>query len=139
MAASTSFRLSDAARRRLTETADRLGTSASALLERLIHEGVDALEHPGITYRGPVHDRRAGVAGGPDVWEVVGRLQELRGPEERRIATLAEEIQVHARLVRVALDFAAANPDAVQEHIARNKEAAVASSAAAEGRAALLA
>ncbi len=39
--------------------------------KRLIIEGVDPLDHPGIVYRGPSHDRRAALAGGPDVWEII--------------------------------------------------------------------
>lgn len=41
---STPFRLSDGARHRLAERAERDGVSATALLERLIVEGVDALD-----------------------------------------------------------------------------------------------
>ena len=47
------------------------------MLERLIIEGVDTLDHPGIVYRGPSHDRRAALAADPDVWEIVGRLRDL--------------------------------------------------------------
>jgi hypothetical protein len=78
-AKSTSFRLSEEARARLAEQAAREGISATALLERLILEGVDALEHPGIVFRGPPHDRRAALAAGPDDWDVVARLRALDG------------------------------------------------------------
>lgn len=135
---STSFRIGDEAKRRLAQSAERQGLSATALLERLILEGVAALEHPGIVYRGPSHDRRAALAGGPDVWEVISRLRELEGAEERRIATLAAESEVHPRLIRVAIEFAAAHPEEVEARIRRNREAADASRRAAEQRDALL-
>lgn len=138
-AKSTSFRLGDEARQRLHERADREGVSATALLERLIIEGVDTLDHPGIVYRGPGHDRRAALAAGPDVWEIVARLRELDGSEEQRIATLSSETDLHPRQVRAALEFAARHPDEIQYRIARNEQAIVEGREAAEQRRALLA
>lgn len=138
-ARSTSFRISEEAKRRLAARAECEGTSATTLLERLIIEGVDALDHPGIVYRGPLHDRRAALAGGPDVWEVIARLRELKGTEEKRIGILAEEIDLHPRLVRLALEFAAEHPDEVEDRIRRNKTAATSSRRSARQREALLA
>lgn len=137
-AKSTSFRISEEARARLAEQAAREGTSATALLERLILEGVDALEHPGIVFRGPPHDRRAALAAGPDVWEVIARLRELEGSEEQRIAALAAESDLHPREIRLALDYAAAHPEDVQARIESNETAAAASRQAAQQRAELL-
>jgi hypothetical protein len=137
-ARSTSFRLSDEARQRLTERAEREGVSATELLERLIVEGVDTLDHPGIVYRGPPHDRRAALAAGPDAWEVVARLRELEGSEEERIETLAEESDLHAREIRVALEFASRHPDDVEARIKANEDAIAAGQRATEQRRALL-
>lgn len=138
-ATSTSFRLSDEARQRLSERAEREGISGTALLERLIIEGVDTLDHPGIVYRGPSHDRRAALAAGPDVWEVVSRLRELDGDEEERIATLAAESDLHPRQIRAALEFAARHRDDVETRIAQNERAIIEGRRAAEERQALLA
>lgn len=138
-ARSTSFRLGDEARRRLQERAEREGVSATALLERLIIEGVDTLDHAGIVYRGAGHDRRAALAGGPDVWEIVARLRELEGSEEQRIATLAAETEVHPRLLRTALEFAARHPTEIERRIAANERAIVDGRQAAEQRRKLLA
>lgn len=135
---STSFRLSEEAKQRLADRAERDGLSATALLERLIIEGVDTLDHPGIVYRGPAHDRRAALAAGPDVWEVVARLRELGGDEEDRIATLAEESALHPRQIRIAVDYAAANPGQITQRIERNERAAEQSRGIAEQREALL-
>jgi hypothetical protein len=52
MPSSTSFRLSVRARERLQRRAELEGISSTALLERLIIEGIDTLDHPGIVYRG---------------------------------------------------------------------------------------
>lgn len=121
MAASTSFRISEIAKRRLAARAEWEGITVTALLDRMIVEGSDQLDFPGIVFRGPGHDRRAALAAGPDVWEIVSRLQELDGSEEHRIATLAEESSVHPRLIRLALDYAAEHRDAVQSRIDRNR------------------
>jgi hypothetical protein len=138
MATSTSFRISEAAKRRLSARAAVEGTSATALLDRLIIEGVDQLDYPGMVFRGPTHDRRAALAAGPDVWEVIARLQELDGAEEERIGVLSAESSLHPRLIRVALDYAAAHPGDIRQRIARNRELAERSREIAQQRQALL-
>lgn len=139
MARSTSFRITDAARRLLASRSAHEGVSATALLDRLIIEGVDQRNYPGIVFRGPAHDRRAALAAGPDVWEIISRLQELDGSEEQRIATLSAESDLHPRLVRIALDYAADHPDEVRARIEHNRAVAERSRQAAEQREALLA
>jgi hypothetical protein len=139
VAASTSFRISDTARARLASRAARDGMTATALLDQLIIEGTDQLDYPGIAFRGPAHDRRAALAAGPDVWEVVARLQELEGSEEQRISILAAESDLHPRLIRIALDYAAEHSGEVRERIDRNRGMTERSRRMAEGREALLA
>jgi hypothetical protein len=138
MATSTSFRISDAARTRLASRAAREGMTATALLDLLIVEGVDQLDNPGVIFRGPPHDRRAALASGPDVWEVVARLQELDGSEEQRISLLSAESDLHPRLIRIALDYAAEHPGDVRERIERNQAMAERSRTMAQQREALL-
>ena len=138
MPRSTSFRISDAAKSRLAGRAARDGVTATALLDQLIVEGIDQLDYPGVIFRGPGHDRRAALAAGPDVWEIVARLQELDGPEERRITLLAEEAELHPRLIRIALDYAVGHASEIRERIDRNRAMAEQSRAAAQQREALL-
>ena len=121
MATSTSFRISETAKRRLASRAVEEGTSATALLERLIVEGIEQLDHPGIVFRGPVHDRRAALAAGPDVWEIIARLQELDGSEELRISTLSAESELPPRLIRIAVNYAAEHADDIKQRIDRNR------------------
>ena len=139
MAASTSFRITDATKSRLASRAAREGMTATALLGQLIVEGIDQLDYPGIIFRGPAHDRRAALATGPDVWEIVARLQELDGSEEQRISLLSAESELHPRLIRVALDYAADHVDEVRERIDRNRAMAERSRRTSEQREALLA
>jgi hypothetical protein len=139
MATSTSFRISDAARTRLASRAARDGTSATALLDQLIVEGIDQLDYPGIIFRGPAHDRRAALAAGPDVWEVIARLQDIDGSEEQRISLLSKESDLHPRLIRIALNYAAEHPDDVRRRIEQNRVMTQRSQAATRQREALLA
>lgn len=139
MATSTSFRISDTARTRLASRAAREGSSATALLDQLIVEGIDQRDYPGIVFRGPTHDRRAALAAGPDVWEVIGRLQELDGSEEQRISLLGAESELHPRLIRIALDYATDHADEIRGRIDRNRATAEQSRSTAGKREALLA
>jgi hypothetical protein len=139
VAASTSFRISDTARARLASRAAREGVTVTALLDQLIIESTDQLDHPGIGFRGPAHDRRAALAAGPDVWEIIARLQELEGSEEQRINVLAAESDLHPRLIRIALDYAAEHTDEIRERIDRNRAMAERSRQTARQREALLA
>ena len=139
MARSTSFRISDAAKSRLSSRAAHEGVTATALLDQLIVEGIDQLDYPGVIFRGPAHDRRAALAAGPDVWEIIARLQELAGTEEQRITLLSEESDVHPRLIRIALDYAADHASEISERIGRNRAMAKRSHETAQQRRALLA
>jgi len=136
---STSFRISDAARARLASRAAHEGMTATALLDQLIIEGIDQLDYPGIIFRGPAHDRRAALAAGPDVWEIISRLQELDGTEEKRISLLFAETDLHPRLVRIALDYAAEHPEEIRQRIDHNRAMAGRSRKTAGQREALLA
>ena len=139
MAASTSFRISEATKARLVSQAAREGMTATALLGQLIEEGIDQLDYPGIIFRGPARDRRAALAAGPDVWEVVARLQELDGSEEQRISLLRAESDLHPRLIRIALDYAADHSDEVRARIDHNQAMAERSRRTSQQREALLA
>jgi hypothetical protein len=123
----------------LATRAAREGMTATALLDLLIVEGIDQLDYPGIIFRGPVHDRRAALAAGPDVWEVIARLQELDGSEEQRISLLSAESDLHPRLIRIALDYAAEHPAETRERIERNEAVAERSRGMSQQRQALLA
>jgi hypothetical protein len=123
----------------LATRAAREGMTATALLDLLIVEGIDQLDYPGIIFRGPVHDRRAALAAGPDVWEVIARLQELDGSEEQRISLLSAESDLHPRLIRIALDYAAEHPAEIRERIERNEAVAERSRGMSQQRQALLA
>ena len=46
---------------------------------------------------------------------MIARLQELDGSEEQRISLLSAESDLHPRLIRIALDYAAEHPAEIRE------------------------
>ena len=135
----TSYRLDPSVKERLERAAAALGSSERALLERLVSEGLDVAEHPGIVYRDGPTGRRAALAVGPDVWEVISALRYTKGPEAKRVRALAEQFGLHPRQVQVAIDFAADHRDAIEAQVAANDTAAEAARQAAQRRAGLMA
>ncbi|MGQ4598490.1 hypothetical protein [Nocardia sp. R6R-6] len=120
----TSLRVSESAARQLADRAAREGTTCAVLLDRLIREGVDQLDHPGVVFRGPLHDRRAALVAGPDIWEIVARLRELDGPVEHRIAVLSAKSDLQMSKIRIALAYARSHGGEILDRIGRNRQAA---------------
>jgi len=135
----TSYRLDPNIKSRLHNRAKAEGISERALLERLVAEGLDTLHHPGIVYRDGPTGRRAALAVGPDVWEVVSALRYTTGTEEQRVAALAEQFALHVRHIRTAIDFAAVHREDIEAQIAANDAAAEHARELAEQRAGLMA
>lgn len=134
----TSLRLPDDLRVGLAEAAERQGTSISALLERHAHEGLAGDAHPGIVTKPGPSGRRAALAGGPDVWEVIATLQATSGSEVERVRTVADQLGLHPRQVAIALGYAAEHPEEVSQRIADNERALQQAERAAAARAQLL-
>lgn len=88
-------------RRAVAET----GSNTSALAQRLIDEGLRMSEHPGVIFKDGPSGRRAALAYGPDVWEVIKFLHEIdeRGP--RALDAAAETFAVDAGHVNVAVSY----------------------------------
>jgi hypothetical protein len=135
----TSFRLDEGVHQELTKRARKEGIPIRALLERLVTEGLSALEHPGIVYRGAPGRRRAALAAGPDVWEIMDALRQVAGTPEQRITEAAQRLELHPRQVRLAVEYAAAHPEEIQAAIADNDAEAQKACSAAEARGDLLA
>lgn len=80
------------------------------------------MEHPGILFRAGPTGRRAGLALGPDVWEVVRAIRSARVAEpdleeNDLLALVSENTGVPVRLMRVAIGYWAAYPDEVEAEI----------------------
>lgn len=117
----TSLRLDDDLRRRLSALAEGEGTSLTSVVERLLREGLAVAEHPGIVFKPGPAGRRASLAGGPDVWEIAAALLHTSGTEAERVKQLAQEFGLQDRQVVIALSYAASNRPEIEACIRANE------------------
>jgi hypothetical protein len=94
-----------------------------------IDESLRSYEHPGIVFGPGPTGRRAALAGGPDVWEVIAALKSIRdeSPDlggENMLADLATVTGLDRDQVNVVLRYYADYPIEVDERIASNREVA---------------
>src|SRR4249919_2596862 len=113
----TSLRLDDELRRGLARRAEVEGISVTALVERLLSQGLAMIEHPGIMFNPGPSGWRAVVSGAADVWEIVSDLRRFEGSEAEKVAALADEIGVHQRLIVIALNYAATHREEVDARV----------------------
>lgn len=139
MTKATSYRLDAVLKQELALRAASEGVSETALVARLLDEGLKTAAHPGIVYRDGASGRRAALAGGPDVWEVVVAVRGAPGRGDAKVADAAEQMGLPERLVRLAVSFAVANGEEIERRIALNDAAAERARQLAEQRERLLA
>lgn len=116
MSENVSVRLEDGLAERLRLRARAAGETLSARLRRYADEGVRRDEHPPITFRDGPTGRRAGMVGGPDVWEVAMWIEDLAA-EPDRLATLAQESVLTRAQIEAVLRYRAAYPEEVDARI----------------------
>jgi len=116
MSVNVSVRLEKRLAERLRLRARAAGETLSDRLRRYAEEGTRRDEHPLITFRDGPTGRRAGVIGGPDVWEVALWIDVLAG-ETDPAAVLAAESGVSRAQVDAALRYRAAYPDEIAARI----------------------
>jgi hypothetical protein len=119
----TSLRLDDDLRERLARRAEVEGISVTALVERLLGQGLAMIEHPGVFFNPGPSGWRAVVSGAADVWEIVSDLRRFEGSEAEKIAALAEETGIHPRLIVIALNYAATHREEIDARVRANDEA----------------
>lgn len=94
------------------------------LAQRYIDEGMRLDRHPGIVFRDGPAGRRAGVAGGPDVWEVVQAARTAPEQGDDLVQALAERIGVPGERIRIAVRYYAEYPEEIDRFIAMVEEEA---------------
>lgn len=115
---------------RLEARRRRGGESKARLAQRYIAEGMEMEDHPGIVFRDGPGGRRPGLAGGPDVWQVIAVLKGSGKKREAAIRHAAEWLGLRADQVRAALGYYASHQREVDEWIRRNDEEAEAAESA---------
>lgn len=118
------MRLGEATLARLEAHARRRGETKTRVGERLIEEGLRMEDHPGIVFRDGPSGRRAALAGGPDVWEVIETLQNTGEKGERAIAATAEWGSLSPVQVRAAVRYYGDHRDEVDERIRMGRQEA---------------
>jgi len=119
-----SIRMSERTHARLGEHARRRGEAKARTAERLIDEGLRIEDHPTITFRDGPAGRRAALAGGPDVWEVIDTLKGTRLTGEEAIVATAKWGSLSPSQVRSAVQYYADFADEIDEWIQLNRQEA---------------
>ncbi|NJC85479.1 hypothetical protein [Planosporangium mesophilum] len=130
MSAPRSVRFDEAVLARLDRyVREHPGSSSSSVVNMFIDESLRSYEHPGVVFRSGPTGRRATLASGPDIWEIIAALHAVRAETpELEGEDLANEIGAVTGLgrdgVATALRYYAAYPDEIDERIEANREAA---------------
>src|SRR5207249_533906 len=106
------------------------GLSLSAAANLLVDEGLRLAEHPGIIFRDGPTGRRAALASGPDIWEVVRAVKSARAAEpelaqDEILAVVVDNTGVPLRMVRTAVTYWARYPAEIDAEIAAADHAEV--------------
>ena len=109
---------------RLEADARRRGEPRARIAERLIDEGLRMADYPGIVFRDGPAGRRAALAGGPDVWEVIETLKGTGRRGEKAIEATAEWGNFTAAQVRLAVRYYADFRDEIDDRIRFNRHEA---------------
>jgi hypothetical protein len=98
------------------------GATPSGLAERLIDEGLRMAEHPGIVFKDGPSGRRAALAIGPDVWEVVKASKEMDERGQAAVVAVADILNLAEAQVRVALRYYGDHQDEIDYEISAADE-----------------
>jgi hypothetical protein len=127
MSVNVSVRLDDNLVERLRLRATAAGETVSDRLRRYAEEGARRDEHPLITFRDGPTGRRAGLIGGPDVWEVVMWVDDLSEDPDPGTTLVSESILTRAQ-IDAALRYRSADPLEVDSRIELHRRATEAAS-----------
>lgn len=105
------------------------GASISSVTNLFVDEALRAEEHPGVMFRPGPSGRRAGLIGGPDVWQVIDTLLTVREEDpsltdDALVAATGEALGQPEFQVRIAVRYYAAYRSEIDEWIEANREAA---------------
>src|SRR5712692_11640583 len=119
-----SIRFDEAVLARLRHRASAItGSNTSALAQRLIDEGLRMADHPGVIFKDGPSGRRAALAYGPDIWEIIKFLRQIdeRGPAALDAA--AEALAVEPSRIATAVSYYTDYPAEIDAEIVDAEEA----------------
>ena len=125
MSVNVSVRLDNTLAERLLVRARASGETLSDRLRRYAEEGSRRDEHPMVTFRDGPTGRRAGLIGGPDIWEVVMWVDEIVA-DGSDVDTLVVESALSRPLIDAALRYRSTYPDEIAARIELHRRDSVA-------------
>ncbi|MCL5076973.1 MAG: hypothetical protein M1288_02500 [Actinobacteria bacterium] len=128
MSVNVSVRLEYGLAERLRVRARASGVSLSDRLRRYVEEGLRADEHPMITFRDGPTGRRAGLVGGPDVWEIAMWFDEIVANGDDLGARVAES-NLSRTQIDAALRYRSAYPEEISARIELHRQSSAAADA----------
>src|SRR5215831_3960056 len=123
MSAPISIRFDQRLLERLRRRARALpGATPSGLAQRLVDEGLRMAEHPGVVFKDGPSGRRAALALGPDIWEVIKTVRDVEERGDEAIVVASEWLNLPGERVRTALRYYAAYADEIDAELAQAEE-----------------
>ena len=123
---------------RLKDRARRRRQGVSTLAARLIDEGLRMESHPAVVFRDGPTGRRATLAGGPEIADVIGAIIGGDVPVEQRRSRASELMGISVPMVDAALAYYGDYTDSIDAELAERARAATEAEAAWSRRQALL-
>ena len=90
-------------------------------MPRLVDEGLRSQEFPGVVFRDGPSGRRAALAAGPDVWEIVAALRDSDERGEAAMETVAADLSLTVGATRVALAYYSVYAAEIDAEVAENE------------------
>lgn len=87
-------------------------------------------EHPGVVFKDGPTGRRAALALGPDIWEVVTAAREVAERGDEAVAVVGELLRLPPQRVHAALSYYAAFPDEIDAEVTQAEDESRAAEAA---------
>jgi hypothetical protein len=109
---------------RLDERSQSTGRKRPELVTRYVDEGMRMDDHPGIVFRSGAAGRRAALAAGPDVWEIIRVVRNVEAGGEAAVTEAAEWLSLAREQVDIAVRYYSEYPDEVDRWIDRVDEEA---------------
>ncbi len=109
---------------RLDERSQQAGRKRPELIARYVDEGMRMEDHPGIVFRSGPAGRRAALAAGPDAWEIIRVVRNVKGSGEAAVGQAAEWLGLSREQVDIAVRYYSEYPDEIDRWIDRVDEEA---------------